>query len=123
MSYENERIMNGINRGLEHREQVKRILRAAVAAGHNEIRLWHDGSENAGTLTAAQDCDDNGCDGKMGNVSIFAEEIQYAATFHGTARIDFGIARGADDETPQFMGVKEMEIVSWSHASWLHDLM
>jgi len=121
MSYENERIMRGINRGLEHHAHLKRILHAAIAAGHHEILLSHDDSDNAGTLTATQAHDD----GDRDHVSIFAERITHAATFHGTATVDFGFPQGPTKtgDSSQFMECDGMEIVSWSMAPWLRELI
>ena len=112
MSYENERIMRGINRGLEHHAQLKQILTAAFNAGHTEILLYHDDSDNAGTLTDPD------------KVSAFAERITHAATFHGTATVDFGFPAGPTKpgDTSQFMEVEGMEIVSLSMAPWLRKL-
>jgi hypothetical protein len=117
--YHNERIMNGVNQGLEHHAQLKQILHAAIAAGHHEILLYHNDSDNAGTLTATQVNEHSDRD----HVSLFAEQITYASTFHGTATVDFGFPQGPTKtgDSSQFMECEGNEIVSWSMAPWLQE--
>ena len=122
-SYENERIMAGIDRGLEFNRTLKDLMKAALENGFTQVSF--DGSVTIGLSIEKQFPNGERQTGKRYLPDI-AEELPdalaYAAAFGGEITVYFertNAPKGSTEPLEAFVTLEHMDVVSWSNVDWL----
>ena len=123
MSYENERIMAGISRGLEFNRTLKQLVKAALDNGYTQVSF--DGIVTIGLSIGKQFPNEERQTGKRYLPDI-AEELPdalaYAAAFGGEITVYFertNAPKNSTEPLEAFVTLEHMDVVSWSKVDWL----